>query len=92
MTALVFAVLAVGVLGTIGLTKAQTGAVISTSTPKCICFIEKYDFQGNFMGTTVQGIQVKSGEAHTDEACNTRCNSFYGRGTHVVTGVIAPSG
>ncbi len=91
LVATLFAVLAVGLIAVAGLSNMQAVAVIQTTTFQekrmCACQIEQFDFTGLSMGREIHQVRARTRQAHTNEACNTRCGTMYGRGSRrIVTG------
>ena len=82
-TVTLLAVLAVGAIGIVGLTKAQTGMTVTNTgnlgSRMCYCEIEHYDYYGNDIGSQIQTLRVKTAGQHTDGACQTRCETQFGR-------------
>jgi len=54
-------------------------AVVSRS---CECVIERFDTYGHPIEVQVQPIRVKTQGALTNEACDNRCATMFGRGTN----------
>lgn len=73
------AVLLVGIVGFIGLSSEQTGQSVILDR-YCECHLIQHDYYGNVVGENIQNIRVQTSEAHTDSACNNRCQIYYGRG------------
>ncbi len=77
------AVIVVGIIGFVSMNNIDAATVIEKA---CCCEITQFDFYGNPLGIHVQPVRVRSFEAYSDAACNTRCDVMFGRGRTVVTG------
>ncbi|MBW2969925.1 hypothetical protein KY319_02255 [Candidatus Woesearchaeota archaeon] len=77
MLVFLLAVAAVGIGAMLG-NFTQTGAAVVQRY--CMCSITQYDYYGNPIGTMQQRVRVQTAEAHTDAACNIRCDQMFTQG------------
>ena len=77
ITVLVYlAVIIVAIVAVVGLSK--TGLVTTPMTERyCACTIERFDYYGNAIGTSIISIKGEHNTPHTNENCNTRCEQRF---------------
>lgn len=88
-------VLALGIIGMAGLTKAQTGALVQNTgqypSKQCLCQVHSFDREGNIVDMKEQLVRAKSMGGLTDAACDHRCHQMFGktRRDRVIFGSVA---